>query len=68
MPVIPALRRLRHEEYKFETKVGYIARPCLKTKQNNKENNASKPLPSGNLITENDSLDKKGFMILEKLS
>jgi hypothetical protein len=32
--VIPALGRQRQEEdHKFETSVGYIVRPCLKTKR-----------------------------------
>jgi hypothetical protein len=31
--IIPALRRLRQENFKFETSLGYLVRPCLK-KQN----------------------------------
>jgi hypothetical protein len=32
MPVIPALRRLRHEDLEFKDGLGYIARLCLKKK------------------------------------
>jgi hypothetical protein len=28
--VIPALGRLRREDYKFEVSLGYIVKPCLK--------------------------------------
>jgi hypothetical protein len=30
MPIIPALRRLRQEDDKFEVKLCYTARPCIK--------------------------------------
>jgi hypothetical protein len=33
MPVIPALRRLRQEDLKFEAGVGYTARPCHKKEE-----------------------------------
>jgi hypothetical protein len=44
MPVIPAIGKLRKEEQEFEVCLGYIVRPCLKTKtiiatkQNNSPN------------------------------
>jgi hypothetical protein len=34
MPVIPALGRLRQDDYKFPASLGYIARLFQKTKQN----------------------------------
>jgi hypothetical protein len=35
--VIPALKRLRQEDSKFKASLSYIARPCLK--QTNKQKN-----------------------------
>jgi hypothetical protein len=32
MPVIPALRRLRHEDCKIKGSLSYIARSCAKKK------------------------------------
>jgi hypothetical protein len=39
-PIIPALRRLRQENLKFKTRLGYIGRPCHK-----KPNKAEKGPP-----------------------
>jgi hypothetical protein len=36
MPVIPALRRQRQEESKFEVYLSYIARPYLKKRKEKK--------------------------------
>jgi hypothetical protein len=33
MPIIPALGRLRQEDHKFEDRLRYVARPCLKKKE-----------------------------------
>jgi hypothetical protein len=32
MPIIPALRKLRQEDYKFEVRLGYLSRPCPRNK------------------------------------
>jgi hypothetical protein len=37
--VIPALGRLRQEDLKFETSLGYLARPCLQKSKNKKIQN-----------------------------
>lgn len=31
-PIIPALRRLKQEDYKFEPNLGNLAKPCPKIK------------------------------------
>jgi hypothetical protein len=33
MPLIPAVRKLRKENQMFEVRMGYIVKPCLKTKE-----------------------------------
>jgi hypothetical protein len=38
MPVILPFRRLRHENYKFEARLGYIATPCIKTTATTRKN------------------------------
>jgi hypothetical protein len=43
MPVIPVLRRLRQEDQKLKASLSYIARDCLKKKQNQNENNKNTP-------------------------
>jgi hypothetical protein len=40
--VIPALGRLKQEDCKFQVSMGYIVRPCLKTKQNKTKQNKTK--------------------------
>jgi hypothetical protein len=42
MPVMPAFGRLRQEDHKLEATLGYIARPCLKTKQQNNKKTYTK--------------------------
>jgi hypothetical protein len=34
VPAIPRLKMLRQEKLEFKTNLGYIERPCLKTKAN----------------------------------
>jgi hypothetical protein len=36
-PVIPALRRVRKEDHKFEVNLGYTVRPCLKNRKKEKK-------------------------------
>jgi hypothetical protein len=42
MLIIPALRRLRQEDLKFEDCLGHIGRPCLKKKKERKEGRKEK--------------------------
>jgi hypothetical protein len=37
IPVIPALRKLSQEDFKFKASLGYLLKPCLKKKQNKKK-------------------------------
>jgi hypothetical protein len=37
IPVIPALRRLRQENYKFKASLCYIERPCLQFRERKRE-------------------------------
>jgi hypothetical protein len=46
MPIIPALRRLRQENCKFEASLSYTVRPYLKNKQTNKKKKPKKILIS----------------------
>jgi hypothetical protein len=34
MPIIPALGKLRQEDHELQASLGYLVRPCLKTKTN----------------------------------
>jgi hypothetical protein len=38
IPAIPELRRLRQEDQEFKVSLTYIARPYLKTKQQQQQN------------------------------
>jgi hypothetical protein len=40
MPAIPALGRLRQEDYKFKANLGYRVKPCLKKNQTKKSNSS----------------------------
>jgi hypothetical protein len=42
VPVIPALRRLGLEDHELEDSLGYIARPCLKRKEEKREGREGK--------------------------
>jgi hypothetical protein len=37
IPAIPALGKLKQEDHKFEARLGYPARPCLKIQKKSKQ-------------------------------
>jgi hypothetical protein len=41
-PVTPALRRQRQKDREFKASLSYMARPCLKKKKKNLQNNKNK--------------------------
>jgi hypothetical protein len=41
--VTPIIRRLRKEDYKFKTRLGYIGRPCLRKTNKRGNSTAKKP-------------------------
>jgi hypothetical protein len=43
MPITPALRRLRQEDHEFNISLGFMARPCLKKNQPNKQQPKKNP-------------------------
>jgi hypothetical protein len=43
IPIIPELRWLRQEDYRFEASLGYMGRPCFSREGKKKKENPNKP-------------------------
>jgi hypothetical protein len=55
MHVIPACRRLRQEDCKFEASLDYIARPCPRKKKEKK----NCPLPRNKILNNSGSIQEQ---------